>query len=100
MCASSPTMTSSPRWQWASIAARLLWVPLVVRRAASLPMTSAAPGGQACAQGDPPLAGAFPQGLIGLTAADRGHHLRLLLPLQLLEQGLADLDHLLAAQAH
>src|SRR3990172_873605 len=45
------------------------------------------------------LTGAFPQGLVGLPAPDRGHHFRLLLLLELIEHGLADLQHLLAAQA-
>src|SRR3972149_1856840 len=152
MCASSPTITSSPRWQWESIAVRLLCCPLVVRGAASFPMTAAASasrrltvgssrktsspssasaialrisgGGSvtvslrrsavfiASAKEGPPagaggpgltgvlrLTGAFPQGLVRLSAPDRGHHFRLLLLLDLIEHALAGLQQLLAPQA-
>ena len=37
----SPTMYSSPRPQWASSPHRLPWVPLVTKRAASLPSSAA-----------------------------------------------------------
>ena len=52
--ATSPPMISSPRWQWASMAARLLWVPEVQKTAASLPSRAAAWASSALTLGSSP----------------------------------------------